>query len=143
MLTNTITTTPPAADAAAVATGLLAEMERAWNRADGRAFGAVFAEETDFVNIHGTHIRGDQTVIGDGHQAIFDTIYAGSTVEYRLELAREIAPGCVVALAASTLVCPGGPLYGTNHSRMTLVLAEEDDRWAVTAFHNTLVEERG
>ena len=74
-----------------------------------------------------------------GHQAIFDTIYAGSTVAYRLDVARVVAPGCIVAVATSTLDAPSGPLEGTNHSRMTAVVTEQDDRWAVTAFQNTLV----
>ena len=30
-------------------------------------------------------------------------------------------------------------MRGVNHSRLTAVLALQDDRWVVTAFHNTLV----
>ena len=75
-----------------VATTLFEQLERAWNDADGQAFGAEFAEESEFVNIRGEHHRGTQA-IAHGHQGIFDTIYAGSTVELRVEIAREIAPG--------------------------------------------------
>jgi len=69
----------------ALATTVLEKLEQAWNAADGAAFGALFAEESDFVNVRGEHHRGSAQ-IGRGHQGIFDTIYAGSTVRYRLDL---------------------------------------------------------
>jgi uncharacterized protein (TIGR02246 family) len=131
----------PTVDPAAIAATLLQQAERAWNNGDGPAFGAVFADESDFVDIRGGHHRGDGALIGRGHQAIFDSIYADSTISYRLEVARLLAPGCVVAVAISTLDAPGGPLRGVNHSRMTVVIAEEDGRWCITAFQNTLVVE--
>ena len=122
-----------------VAADILERLEQAWNRADGAAFGEPFADDTDFVDIRGVHHRGDGAAIGHGHQAIFDTVYAGSTVRYDLDVAREIAPGVIVAVATSTLDAPSGPLFGTNNSRLTTVMVEQPDRWAVTAFHNTLV----
>ena len=129
-------------DAAAIAAALLEQAEEAWNAADGAAFGALFADESDFVNVRGEHHRG-AAVIGRGHQAIFDTIYAGSTVSFRLDVARELAPGAVVAVATSTLDAPTGPLRGVNNSRLTAVIADQGDRWAITAFHNTLVRQDG
>ena len=62
-------------------------------------------------------------------------------MRYRLDTARVLAPGIVVAVATSTLDAPTGPLRGVNHSRMTAVIAEQGARWATTAFHNTLVAE--
>jgi uncharacterized protein (TIGR02246 family) len=126
-------------DPNAVATTTFEVLEQAWNRADGAAFGAVFADESDFVDIRGEHHRGDGAAIGHGHQAIFDTIYEGSQVRFEVDVARVVAPGCVVAVVTSTLDAPGGPLAGTNHSRITAVITEQGDRWAVTAFQNTLV----
>jgi uncharacterized protein (TIGR02246 family) len=125
-------------DASAVAADMLARVEQAWNNADGAAFGALFTEDSDFVDIRGGHHRG-AGAIGDGHQAIFDTIYAGSTVSYELDMARPLAAGQVLAIGYSTLEAPTGPLAGTNHSRMTFVLVPDGDAWKLTAFHNTLV----
>jgi uncharacterized protein (TIGR02246 family) len=133
-MTSTLT------DPTTIAADLFQSMEQAWNDADGPAFGALFAEESDFVNIRGEHHRG-AAAIGHGHQAIFDSIYRGSTVRYRPELARSVAPGVIVALAGATLDVPAGPLRGVHNSRMTIVVTEESDRWAITAFHNTLVLE--
>jgi uncharacterized protein (TIGR02246 family) len=135
----TTTLTEPAA-ALDIATGIFQQAERAWNDADGAAFGALFTEDSDFVNIRGEHHRG-ATAIGHGHQAIFDSIYKGGTVQYRPERARSVAPGVIVALAAATLEVPGGPLQGVHNARMTIVIVEQDGGWLITAFHNTLVAE--
>ena len=54
-------------------------------------------------------------------------------------MARSVAPGVVVALVHSTMTAPTGPMAGVNQARMTMVIVEEDERWAITQFHNTLV----
>ena len=130
-------------DATTIATSILEQLEQAWNAADGTAFGAPFADECDFVDIRGTHHRGDGAAIGTGHQAIFDSIYAGSTIRYELDGARVVGDGCIVAIATATLDAPSGPLQGVNSSRLTVVLGKEGGGWAVTAFHNTLIAANG
>jgi uncharacterized protein (TIGR02246 family) len=126
-------------DPTAIATTRLEQLERAWNQADGAAFGEAFSPDTDFVDIRGGHHRGDAAV-GQGHQALFDSVYAGSTIRYELEAARVVAPGCVVAVAAATLNAPSGPMEGVNRSRLTVAITEHDGRWSLTALQNTLVQ---
>ena len=124
----------------AIATTILEQLEQAWNAADGAAFGAPFADESDFVNIRGEHHRGDGAYIGRAHQGIFDSIYADSSVRLRLDVARPLADG-ILAVATSTLDVPSGPLQGIHTARFTMVLVEQGDDWAIAAFHNTLVAE--
>lgn len=131
--------TTTSADPTTIATTILQQLERAWNDADGAAFGAPFADESDFVDIRGGHHRG-KAEIAHGHQAIFDSIYAGSTVRFRLDVARPVAGG-ILAVATSTLDAPGGPLQGIHNARFTMVIAEQGDDWRVASFHNTLVAE--
>jgi uncharacterized protein (TIGR02246 family) len=126
-------------DAVSIAAALFDHLEAAWNAADGPASGEVFADETEFVNIRGEHFRGDGAMIGQAHQGIFDTIYAGSTMHYDVDVARVVAPGCIVAVVTSTLNAPSGPLQGVNQSRITVVITEQQSRWAIIAFQNTLV----
>ena len=133
-------TATPTENHTALATSFLEKLEQAWNAADGAAFGALFAEESDFVNVRGEHHRGSAH-IGRGHQGIFDTIYAGSTVRYRLKLARELAPGVIMAVASATLDVPAGPLKGIHNSRFTMLIVEQGDDWRIAAFHNTFVAE--
>ena len=123
---------------ARIATALFTHLERNWNRADATTYSEAFATDADFVDIRGTHHAGRQAIAA-GHQHIFDTIYAGSTVHYELDRAREIAPGCVVAVVAATLDAPHGPLQGINHARFTLVIAETGEGWRINAFQNTLL----
>jgi uncharacterized protein (TIGR02246 family) len=135
-------TATPTENHTALAATFVEKLEQAWNVADGAAFGAQFADESDFVNVRGEHHRG-ATAIARGHQGIFDTIYAGSTVRYRLELARELAPGVIMAVASATLDVPAGPLKGIHNARFTMLTVEQGDDWRIAAFHNTFVAERG
>jgi uncharacterized protein (TIGR02246 family) len=135
--TTVTTDTTITTDPTAVATALVTHLEQTWNRADGAAFGEVFAEDSDFVDIRGVHHQG-RAAITAGHQGIFATIYAGSTAHYELDRVRPIAPGCIVAVVSATLVAPHGPLRGTNHARFTLTITDDAGRWVINAFHNTL-----
>ncbi len=126
-------------DPTTLATETFAALERAWNSADGAAYGAPFAEDADFVNVRGEHHRGGPQYIGQAHQGIFDSVYAGSSVRYEVRTARHLAPNVVLAVAGATLNAPSGPLKGVNDARITVVMTEADGRWAITAFHNTLV----
>src|SRR4051812_25575056 len=114
MTTSTIDTT-------AIATAHVEQLESSWNAADGAAFGAVFADDADFVDVRGDHHTG-RHAIAHGHQGIFDSIYAGSTVRYELDVARAVAPGSIVAIINGTLDAPSGPLQGVNHCTITAVL---------------------
>ncbi|MDF2702117.1 MAG: hypothetical protein K0S10_1061 [Rubrobacteraceae bacterium] len=91
-----------------VATELIGRLERAWNEADGLAFGEPFAADADFVDIRGEHHRG-QEAIAAGHQAIFDPVYKGSSTDYELIQVRELSAGVIVAHATGVLRAPSGP----------------------------------
>ena len=121
-----------------IVSDLVAELEKAWNAADGARFARPFAEDADFVNIRGEHLR-TREVIAKGHQAIFDTIYAGSVVRYQLAAVRAIAPAVLLAHVRATLKAPTGPLAGEHGSLFTLVLVQDQNAWSIAAFHNTLV----
>ncbi len=124
-----------------IATAFYAAAEAAWNTADGAGFGALFGDDTEFVDIRGVRHNGGPAFIGEQHQGIFDTIYKGSVIRYELERAREIAPGVVVANGRGTLDSPSGPLAGVRHAVSTVVFTELGGRWLAVAFHNTLVME--
>jgi len=122
----------------AVAQGLMTRLEEAWNAADGAAFAEPFSADADFVAIRGDLHTGS-TAIAEGHQQIFDTIYAGSTVAYRVLQAREIAGGVILAHVRGTIAAPSGPLAGEHATTATGVLALHGDDYEIAAFHNTLV----
>ena len=121
-----------------VATELIERLEQAWNEADGRAFGESFTADADFVDIRGEHHRG-QDAIAAGHQAIFDSIYKGSTTDYELIRARELSDNVILAHATGALKVPSGPLAGEHSAVQSLVLVRGGDGWKIAGFHNTLV----
>jgi hypothetical protein len=41
------------------------------------------------------------------------------------------------------MVAPVGPLQGTNHATMTAVITEQEGRWTIAAFQNTLKPRTG
>ena len=125
-------------DGERIVSDLVRELEEAWNEADGAGFARAFAEDADFVNIRGEHLR-TRDVIAKGHQAIFNTIYAGSVVRYQVAGVREIAPAVLLAHVKATLKAPTGPLAGEHSSLFTLVLVQDHDTWSIAAFHNTLM----
>lgn len=123
---------------ARVVAEIVGDLERAWNAADGAGFARPFAEDADFVNIRGEHMR-TRAVIGRGHQGIFDTIYKGSTVRYEVAQVRALAPEVLLAQVKAALRAPVGPLAGEHASLFTLVLVRIEAAWRIAAFHNTLV----
>ena len=112
-------------------------LEAAWNAKDGSAFAAPFAADADFVNIRGEYFRG-RDAIAAGHDGIFRTIYAGSTVSLTLEAARVVRTDVAIVRVLSRLDVPQGPLAGRHAARFTMVLTREPGGWQIVSFHNTL-----
>ena len=119
---------------------LFDDLADAWNGADSEAYGELFSEDADFIEIRGGRHVG-RHAIAAGHQALWDSIYAGSTVQYRVEHVRPLGDDLAVAIVAATMQAPIGPLAGTNHARLTAVVAQRDGQWRIVSFHNTLVLE--
>ena len=120
-----------------IAENLIKRLEDAWNAADGAAFGAAFAPDADFVAIRGDLHSGD--AIAAGHQQIFDTIYAGSTIRYTVLQARELDDRVVLAHVRGTLNAPTGPLAGETNALASVVVVSDGDDHRIAAFHNTVI----
>jgi uncharacterized protein (TIGR02246 family) len=125
-------------DPKSIADSVMKRLQDAWNAADGPAFGAPFAPDADFVNIRGD-LHSGREAIAAGHQQIFDTIYAGSTLRYTLLRARELDDGVILAHVRGKLNVPAGPLAGETNALASLVLVRDGDDHRVAAFHNTVV----
>ena len=121
-----------------IAEPVIKRLENAWNAADGAAFAAPFAVDADFVNIRG-ELHSGAAAIAAGHQQIFDTIYAGSTLRYDVVKARELDGHLILAHVSATLNVPTGPLAGEHNSLASVVLVSDGGDQRVAAFHNTLV----
>ncbi|MEU9606467.1 SgcJ/EcaC family oxidoreductase [Streptomyces sp. NPDC048057] len=112
---------------------VMAELERAWNAADGAAWAEQFEEDADYVDALG-RIQKGRAVIAAEHQKILDTVYRGSRLRMRLLSSRALGDGVELVHSATTLDVPAGPRAGQWHSVQTQLF--RDGR--VLAFHNTL-----
>jgi uncharacterized protein (TIGR02246 family) len=120
------------------AENVTARLQDAWNAANGAAFAAPFAPDADFVNVRGDMHSG-RDAIAAGHQQIFDTIYAGSTLRYTVRQARELDDGVILVHIDALLSVPAGPLAGEIPALASLVLVRDGDEYRIAAFHNTAV----
>jgi uncharacterized protein (TIGR02246 family) len=120
---------------------IVKRLEDAWNAGDGAAFGAPFASDADFVDIRGAWHRGE--AIAAGHQQIFDTVYAGSTVRYEVLDARPLDDKVILGHVRGRLSAPTGPLAGEHEALASVLILRDGDDVQIAAFHNTLVASPG
>ena len=125
-------------DPKSTAETIVKHLEDAWNAADGPAFAEPFASDADFVNVRG-ELHSGRDAIAAGHQQIFDTIYAGSTLRYSVGSARELDDGVILAHIPATLNVPSGPLAGEINALASIVLVRDGGEHRIAAFHNTAV----
>jgi len=132
----------PDPEMAATVAATLAQLESAWNAADGPAFAEPFADDASFVTIRGELHHG-KPAIAHGHEAIFASIYKGSRMRYETLAMRRLGADTVSVQVMGTLDAPVGPLAGINCSVATLLLTRTGPRWRIEAFHNTLNAPQG
>ncbi len=132
----------PDPEMAATVAATLAQLESAWNAADGPAFAEPFADDASFVTIRGELHQG-KPAIAHGHDAIFTSIYKGSRMRYETLAMRRLGADTLSVQMLGTLDAPVGPLAGINRSVATLLLTRTGPRWRIEAFHNTLVAPQG
>lgn len=120
--------------------GVLDHLVAAWNRGDGTAYGAVFTEDADYVDVTGTHTQG-RAAIARIHQFLFDGPLKGS------KLADVTSPAVQFLAPDVALIIGGGGsrLEGQSavpddrQSINTTILVKRDGAWLIRAFQNNRV----
>ncbi|MFJ4963808.1 SnoaL-like domain protein [Streptomyces sp. ADI96-02] len=112
-------------------------MAEGWRRGDAEAFGAVFAEDVDFVTVRGEELRGREAVVA-GHARLFAGPFRDTRLVPEIRLVRPLAGGLRLVHVV-TVIEPGGL---TTHAQA--VVADDGTGARITAFHNmTVPETRG
>src|ERR1044072_1829138 len=114
-------------------------LEKAWNSADGEDYGLWFQEDAEFVNVYGMYAQGRRQ-IAEGHNLIFITVYAGSTLRLIPLNVRLITAEVAVAHLQARLSVPRGPMAGEHDSLPAMTLVRDCGAWKIAAFHNTFVQ---
>jgi uncharacterized protein (TIGR02246 family) len=104
-----------------------------WNHHDMRAWAACFTEDADYINVLGTHWQGRQEIQAR-HQELHATALRDSAMRISEWSIRFMS-------AESCLVHMNWEMKGGSPRKrrglLTLVLVPDQDRWRVTAAHNS------
>lgn len=123
---------------------IVAALESAWNRHDMQAYGALFHEDAEWVNVVGMYWRGKPQVMR-AHTVFHDTIFKDCQLEGRELTVREIAPDAAVAVwthQQDAYRTPSGNLQDKTLNRMTLVVSRRDGQWRISQGQNVWINER-
>ena len=118
---------------------VLAEYEVSWNGHDTAAFGRLFTEDCDYVNIDGIHWKGVQEVV-QRHAELFrkklkNAVRKLTGVEVRF------SPPDVALVHATWDVTGGSRSAGKTVPVLkeitTMAMVKTDGKWLITSFQNT------
>ena len=108
----------------------------AWNRHDVDALSMLFHPDAGFVNIRGVYWKG-RDAIREGHVRIHASFYKHSQITMDVQDVAVPCPSVAIAHVRTDLTGDERLPGGTRHGFMTLVVAEQDGRWAIAAAQNT------
>ncbi|MGB8590718.1 MAG: SgcJ/EcaC family oxidoreductase [Candidatus Acidiferrales bacterium] len=119
--------------------GLVARFVDAWNHHDARAFTAVFAEDADFTNVHGTTASG-HAAIEKLHSQVFSTIFKDSHQTSSVPTIRFIKPDVAAVDVRWQMTGSTNPDGSPNPKRnglLNFVMTESNAEWRIAVMHNT------
>jgi len=121
---------------------ILAAQQDAWNRGDGRAFAADFAEDGDFTNIRGESMHGREAY-AVRHEQIFGTLFRGSMLAMQVAGLRFLGADVAIVQIDVALDSPNGLPPGVSagsdgmlHTRLMDVFAKDAGAWRLVASQN-------
>lgn len=123
---------------------IVSDLESAWNRHDMQAYGALFHDDAEWVNVVGMYWRGKPQVM-KAHTVFHDTIFKDCRLEGRELAVREVAPDVMVAVwthQQDAYRTPSGNLQDKTLNRLTLVVTKRDGQWRISHGHNVWINER-
>ncbi len=138
-LTSHRAPTATAADETALR-DLFAELLAAWGRGDGRAYGALFTDDAEYVAFDGSNTKGSHAIAAT-HQRLFDSWLKGTRLIGQIDSLRFLGTDAAVIVATGATVMPGKD-RPVRPSIQTLVAARRDGEWRFVSFQNTRIVKR-
>lgn len=124
---------------------LLASLDGAWARGDADAYASRFVPDGTFTNFLGMFFTGREA-FRERHDAVFKTVFKGSTLTLRNEQLRFIKTDVAIADLEASLrglsALPAGLTAlpdGTVRTKLLMVLVKEQGEWWISAYHNVAV----
>ncbi|WP_280269889.1 SgcJ/EcaC family oxidoreductase [Nocardia wallacei] len=113
----------------------LAELNKAWERGDADAYGAVFTENGTYTAFAGTHYVGRRDIT-ESHRALFDGFLEGSKLADSYLGIRFFGADTAVVTTRGDRYDDERPSELSKTATFTMV-REQDGRWRIAAFQNT------
>lgn len=110
-------------------------MAEHWAQGDAVRFAANFSQDCDFTTVRGDKPSG-RAGIAAGHEALFRTVYRGSTLTARVRDIRYLRDDIATVNAESDITGPDGTVLARTHALAVLEFDAGAERWSITAFHN-------
>jgi uncharacterized protein (TIGR02246 family) len=128
---------------------LVRNLQDAQNQKDGKLFASVFAQEHDYIAVHGMLLadqtRGENARV---HQRLYNERRSSvvgnyGEVEVRLNVSqiRLLTPEIAVVYVQGIFRKKGQPEKKAENI-ITAVMQEREDRWEIVSFHNAPVQKR-
>ena len=121
---------------------VVASLDVAWAKGDADAFAAQFASDGSFTNVLGM-VHFGRDAFRNRHDAIFKTIFKGSTSQLAIAKLRFVRPDVAIAdvdaeIRGSAALPPGmqAGADGVGRSKLLLVLVKDGGEWSISAYHN-------
>jgi uncharacterized protein (TIGR02246 family) len=111
----------------------------AWNSHDMQAFGSLYRDDADFVNVFGKHWEG-ATEIASAHGYLHETIFKRSCLSAPRVKVKFLGPDVATAHVFWTLTGlfqPNGEPLPDRRGILVNVLVREGSGWKIATTHNT------
>ena len=117
------------------------QIAEAWNRGDGSALGAVYAEDGVLVAGHGVVTRG-RDHIASYHEQLFATSLRGTRLTVEVTSVRLLNQSTAVVQTEGGILWRGQTsLAPGNRGIQSFVLVKENAGWRVVLFQNTRIQD--
>jgi uncharacterized protein (TIGR02246 family) len=108
---------------------LYEQLMNGWNRGDGEAFAAAFAQDGDLIGFDGTHLKGIDEIVSF-HQPLFEKWLKGTRLVGEVTSIKFLSPDVALMHAIGSTVMRGKSQPSPERdSIQTLVAAQRDGEW--------------
>jgi uncharacterized protein (TIGR02246 family) len=118
-------------------------MQEGWNKKDGAAFIAGFAEQHDYVAIQGLYLPNTtRERNARAHQQLFETIHKETYLQLRVAKIKFLSATTAIVHVLGHTHPMGKPDEKRQELVISGVLQNQGGRWEIVAFQNTPVQPR-
>jgi uncharacterized protein (TIGR02246 family) len=118
---------------------LYQQLIEAWNSGDGQAYGAVFTEDANYVDVTGTNTQG-RHAISASHQQMFQTFLKGSQLVATITSIRFLRSDVALLHVRGNTLLAGQVESAPDRATMeTAIAVNEQGKWLFAALQNTRI----